>query len=394
MANIHAKSKMSWLLVASAAALIVVQIASESVAEAAIACPIRLGTVYPESGAVASVGLSLGRGLKMGFNEINAKGGITGCQVEVISYDSQSQPANAVTLTQRLLFQDNVKLIIGSAFSLEVLAMMEVTGNAKVPLYVPSAASALITSQGSKWVWRQSVTDLAAAKLMAGYLVKDLNWKRIGIVFENSDYGKIPIQKVAIPAIQAAGGVVAAQEAVNIGDVDLSSQLLRVRDAKVDGLLFWGHDKEGALLLKQNQQLGLNLKLAANTGVVYAPFLDLLPADVQDKTDMVAVTQFVWTTEDPKQKDWIAAYKKLFSKDPDATAIDAYDATYFLKKAIEVAGSMDAEPLQKAFNTVKYDGVGGNIAYDSSGQALRPLVIVRLTPKSGRGFRVIRTIQP
>ena len=164
---------------------------------------------------------------------------------------------------------------------------------------------------------------------MAPYLVKDLNWKRIGIVFENSDYGKIPIQKVAIPAIQAAGGVVAAQEAVNIGDSDLSSQLLRVRDAKVDGLLFWGHDKEGALLLKQNQQLGLNLKLAANTGVVYAPFLDLLPADVQEKTDMVAVAQFVWTTDDPKQKDWIAAYRKLFSKEPDATAIDAYDFDLF-----------------------------------------------------------------
>lgn len=146
MANIYAKSNISWLFVAFSVVLTFVQIASSSVSEAAVACPIRLGTVYPESGAVASVGQSLGRGLKMGFDEINGKGGIAGCKVEVISYDSQSQPANAVTLTQRLLFQDNVKLIIGSAFSLEVLAMMEVTGNAKVPLYVPSAASAAITS--------------------------------------------------------------------------------------------------------------------------------------------------------------------------------------------------------------------------------------------------------
>lgn len=396
MPLIGAKSKTAAIALSAATfavALTLFQLPAVTEAEAAVACPIRLGTVYPQSGAVASVGQSLGRGLKMGFDEINAKGGIAGCKVEIVAYDTQSQPANAVTLTQRLLFQDNVKLIVGSAFSLEVLAMMEITENAKVPLYVPSAASAKITSQGAKWVWRQSVTDISAAKAMAEYLVKELNWKRIGIVFENSDYGKIPIQQVAIPTIQAGGGTVAAQEAVNLSDVDLSSQLLRVRNANVDGLLFWGHDKEGALLLKQNQQLGLNLKLAGNTGIVYPPFLDLLPADVQNKTDMVAIAQFVWTTEDPAQKEWIAAYTKMFGKEPDSTAIDAYDSTYLLKKVIESAGSMDAVALQKAFNTVSYDAVGGKIAFDQNGQALRPLVISRLTQKSGRGFQVIRTIQ-
>ena len=146
--------------------------------------------------------------------------------------------------------------------------------------------------------------------------------------------------------------------------------------------------------MKQNQQLGLNFKLAGNTGLVYPPFLDLLPADVQDKTDMVAIAQFVWTTENPKQKDWIAAYTKMFSKDPDSTSIDAYDGTYLLKKVIESAGSLDAEALKKAFNSVKYEAVGGTIAFDSTGQALRPMVIVRLTPKSGRGFQVIRVIEP
>ena len=363
-------------------------------AQSAMKCPLQLGTVYPQSGAVASVGQSLGRGLKMGFDEINTKGGIAGCKVELVAYDSQSQPANAATLAQRVLFQDRVKLVIGSASSLEVLAMMEITENAGVPLYVPSAASAKITGQGAKWVWRQSVTDLAAAKVMGEYLVNDAKWKRIAIVFENSDYGKIPVQQVVIPTIKAAGGEVVTSEAVNVGDVDLSSQLLRARDAKADGVLFWGHDKEGALLVKQNQQLGLNFKLAGNTGIVYAPFLDLLAADVQKNTDLIAVTQFVWTTQDPEQMAWIERYKKLTGREPDATAIDSYDATYLLKKVIETAGSLEPEPIKKALSSVNHDAVGGSISFDETGQAKRPLVMVKLTDKSGGGFAVIRTIAP
>jgi branched-chain amino acid transport system substrate-binding protein len=363
-------------------------------AQAKISCPLKIGSVRPESGGGASFGQSLARGLEMGIQEVNSKGGIAGCQVQLVAYDSQSLPANAATLTNRLINQDRVALVLGSSISTETLAMMEITENASFPLYVPSAASARITNQGAKWVWRQSVIDLSAARLFAEFIAKDLGYKKVGAIYENTDYGRVPVQEVLKSELEKHGSKLVLAEAFNIGDPDLSSQLLRVRDAGVDGIVYWGHEKEGALLVRQNIQLGINLPMAGNTGIVYPAFLELLSAEAQAKANLVAVTQFVWTNKDPAQTEWKDKFKTRYSRDPDVTSMDGYDAVFVIKKAVEAAGSIAPEALKKAFSAVRHDGIGGSISYDATGQAVRSLMIVKLTPKTGVGFEVVKSVRP
>ena len=367
---------------------------SDVSAQTKISCPLKFGSVRPESGAGASFGQSLARGLEMGVQEVNSKGGIAGCQVHLTAYDSQSLPANAATLTNRLINQDRVALVLGSSISTETLAMMEITENASFPLYVPSAASARITNQGAKWVWRQSVIDLSAARLFADFIAKDLGYKKVGAIYENTDYGRVPVQEVLKSDLEKYGSKLVIAEAFNLGDPDISSQLLRLRDAGVDGIVYWGHEKEGALLVRQNIQLGINLPIAGNTGIVYPAFLDLLSAEAQAKTNLVAVTQFVWTNKEPTQTEWKEKFKSRYSRDPDVTSMDGYDAVFVIKKAIEAAGSIEPEALKKAFSAVQFDGVGGSIAYDATGQAVRSLMIVKLTPKTGVGFEVVKSVRP
>jgi branched-chain amino acid transport system substrate-binding protein len=134
--------------------------------------------------------------------------------------------------------------------------------------------------------------------------------------------------------------------------------------------------------------------MAGNTGIVYPAFLELLPEDVQANTDLVAVSQFVWTTDDPEQLAWIEAFRDRFGRDPDVTAMDGYDAAFVLKKAIEAAGSTENTALQQALNEVEYEGVGGYISFDETGQAVRSLAIARLTPKDGKGFDVVKEVEP
>jgi branched-chain amino acid transport system substrate-binding protein len=369
-------------------------IGTSAAARAAIPCPIKLGNVRAETGAGAAYGQALATGLKMGFDEINAAGGVAGCPVELVTYDSQSQPGNAATLTQRLLYQDQVPLILSSSLSLEVLAMMELTESAQIPLYVASAASAKITNQGAKWVWRQSIIDLGGAKALASYIAKDRGEKKIGIIFENTDYGKVPVNTVLIPELKRLGVDVADVESFNPGDSDLTSPLLHIRDSGATSLVFWGRDKEGALAMRELVQLGMNIPVFGNTGIVYPAFLDLLPEDVQAKLDFTGIGQFVWTDPDPKVKSWIEKYSKEFNRRPDATSIDGYDAAFVVKKAIESAGDLAPADLQKALSTVSYDGVGGAISFDKNGQARRPFVIVKMTPKSGLGYEVVKRIPP
>jgi len=369
--------------------------AATSAAQAAIPCPLTIGSVRPTSGGMASIGQSMVEGLEMGFDQVKADGGIGGCRdINVIAYDSQSIPVNAATVTRRLINQDQVPLIIATPISVEVLAMMEVTENAGIPLYVPSAASAKVTNQGFKWVWRQSAVDTISAKAMADYIATGLKWKKVGAIYENSDFGKPTWNDVLKPGLEKGGVTITGAEAINAGDSDLSSQLLHMKDGGADGVLFWGHAKEGALLLGENQQLKIDLPIAGSSGLVYPEFIRLLPADVQDKTNLVAVTQFISSTDDPAQKQWIDAYRARFKREPDATSIDAYDAVFVLKQAIERAGSLEPAALQKALNATDIKGVGGAISFDSTGQAQRQVEIVKLTPKSGPGFRVIEVFAP
>lgn len=359
---------------------------------AAVTCPLRLGFVRPESGSGASFGHSLEEGLNMALKEINAAGGIAGCQVQLVAYDSQSIPSNAAVLARRLIFQDRVPLIIGSSPSPEVVAMMEITENAGVPLYVPSASSVKITSQGYKFVWRQSVIDVSVAKLLVDTIVNDLHWKKVGFIYENTDYAKPVVTNVLSKALEAKGVQVVGSEAFNPGDTDLSGQLLRIKEAGADGLFYWGHEKEGAILTTENQALKVALPIVANTGVVYPGYLNLLSQPVQDATKLIAAIPFVWTGGNDRQRAWVARFKAIYGIEPDVTSMDGYDAGYFLKAAITAAGSTAPEALQKGISATHYDGVGGEIFYDKTGQAARALNVVQLTAKSGPGYRILRTV--
>ncbi len=341
------------------------------------ATPLKLGVVGPQSGGASAYGLALVAGLRMGFEEINAAGGIMGRKVELIAYDSQSTPTTAATLARKLISEDKVPILFGSASSLEALAMMEVTENAKLPLYVPSAASQKITSQGYQWVWRQSTIDTEFAKGLVQYAADTLKWKKVAALYENTDYGKPPME-VVVNEFKKRGVDMVMQEAFNVGDPDLSAQLLRLRDARADGYVFWGHYQEGALVVKQNVQLGLNLKIFGNSGPVYPAFLDLLDANAKKSSDFLASCQFVWTDDDPKQQAWVKKFKEKYGKDPDVTAMDSYDAAFIIKAVIEKAGGTDPAKVQATLREIKYDGVGGPISFDSTGQAKRTVVIVKL----------------
>jgi branched-chain amino acid transport system substrate-binding protein len=361
-------------------------------ARAAIPCPIEFGSVRPESGASAYSGHSFANGVAMALDQIAEKGGIAGCKVNIIAYDSQSQPGTAATLARRLVFSDHVPFVLGSSMSVESLAMLEVTETAQVPLYVASAASAKITNQGFKWVWRQSVVDVIAARALTKFVANELGWKKVAVAYENSDYGRPTWQNVIRPSLEQLGVSVTTAEAITSGDSDFSSQLLRMRDSGAQGIIYWGYLKEASILLQENQQLKINLSIAGGTGIVYPSFVKLLSPETQDATTLYGVSQFVPSTDDPQQKAWVDAYRSRFGIEPDVTSLDAYDMMFVLKKAIEAAGSMDPDKLQAALGRVHYTGVGGSISFDDTGQARRAVEIVKLTAKSGPGFSVVKVI--
>jgi len=149
---------------------------------------VKIGYLTPLTGPGSLFGLTGREGFTLGVEDVNARGGINGKKLEPIVYDSQSKPTVAATLAQRLMLEDKVPLIVVASGSVDVLAIMEVTERAKIPVFVCGSSSPVITEKGFKWVWRRSFNDKVCAEIIGKYVSSKPDWKRIAILSENSLY--------------------------------------------------------------------------------------------------------------------------------------------------------------------------------------------------------------
>ena len=118
---------------------------------------IRVGFLTPLTGPGSLLGLAGKEGFTLGLEDINAKGGINGKKFEAIIYDSQSKPTVAATLAQRLMLEDKVPIIVVASGSVDVLAIMEVTERAKIPVFVCGSSSPVLTEKGFKWAMEEGL---------------------------------------------------------------------------------------------------------------------------------------------------------------------------------------------------------------------------------------------
>ena len=102
---------------------------------------IKIGLNYELSGAVATYGQDSVKGVQMAVDEINAAGGIKGKKIQLVQYDTKSDPAQATTLATKLMTQDKVVTVIGPATSGSFMATIPVANKNQVPVVSGSATA-------------------------------------------------------------------------------------------------------------------------------------------------------------------------------------------------------------------------------------------------------------
>ncbi len=344
---------------------------------------IKLGTVQPLTGGGSLFGLTAKQGLTLGFEDLNAKGGVKGKKVELIVYDSTTKPPVAATLTQRLIFEDKVPLILGSGSSLDDIAMMEVTEREKFPLLIPSAASPKITSMGYKWVWRMSLIDSVSAKILGDYVNKKPNWSKVAFLYENTEYGKPPVEVLKGIVERSKGKQVVAYETYNKGDTDVSAQLLKIKSVNPNVLFTWGYYTEAALIARQAQQIGLKAQLFGNQALSFPEYVELAGAAAEG-------VMFIESTSsgfnpDPKIVAFKKRYEAQFNRALYNTSVDCYDGAMIVGQILNKVGTK-AQDIQKALNTMKFQGIAEEIKFDSTGQAQKGAIIFKV---EGGKFKVV-----
>jgi branched-chain amino acid transport system substrate-binding protein len=213
----------------------------------------------------------------------------------------------------------------------------------------------------NEWMFRVSVKD----RWVTGYLVDQAKMRspsgKIGFVYEGTAWGQ-----GALPDIEAAARraniTLAGRETWNIGDQDMSAQMIRLRDAGVDTIILWGVDRESANMLRSMDRIGYKPRIISAWGLTTAFARAAGPlAD-----GIVVASTFNWNGQlQPPAQAAFDAMKAKFPNQVRTTAdlgipsgmANAWDATYLIAEAIKLAGAYDRTRVRDAMFRLNYDGI-------------------------------------
>ncbi|MBC7898773.1 MAG: ABC transporter substrate-binding protein [Saprospiraceae bacterium] len=351
---------------------------------------IRVGVYGDTTGATSSFGVSTKNGIQLAFEEINAAGGVNGKKLEMIFEDDQGTPEKAKTVISKLINQDKVVAVLGEVASSNSLAAAPVAQEAKIPMITPSSTNPKVTEVGD-YISRVCFIDPFQGSVMAKFAANTLKAKTAAVLGDNSsDYSK-GLTQFFEEEFTKLGGKVITKQTYAQRDQDFKGQLTAMRGQNPDVIYIPGYYGEVAIIARQARELGMNMPLLGGDGWD-SPELWKLGGEALNKAYIS--NHYSADNPAPEIQNFVKNYTAKFGAAPDSLAALAYDAAKVLADAIKRAGGTDSAKLKEAINATKnFAGVTGAITLDGSRNAVKPAVVLELTPAQSK-FTFKETIYP
>lgn len=321
---------------------------------------ITFGVICSITGNFPLAGENTQKGVNLALKEINEAGGVLGKELKVSFQDDQGNQTGGMNAVNRLI-SEKVVAIIGPNMSSNVIAMSDVVASSKMPTLV-GGTSPKIEDLGNEYIFRIRPSDNITASAAAQFMCEEQGVKKLGLIYNTDDFGTGA--KGVIEEYLADKDVELIAEGVNSGDTDLSGQITKMMAEDVEGMIYWGHDAEVAILARQVNELGLEIPIVTSGS---------LPQVVSAIDGTYIDGWYVALDEcmnEPRKEieDFVEAYKKEYEDSmPELYAAAFYGATKLLADAIERAGSTDSEAICKALKETKdFPGIIGVYNYQEN----------------------------
>ncbi|TVQ57888.1 MAG: ABC transporter substrate-binding protein [Rhodobacteraceae bacterium] len=342
--------------------LFAASVAVASLSGAAKAAQPCIGASWELTGALAHTGLQIRYAVEVAIDEINAAGGVLGEQLVLRAYDDQGEPARAVDNALRIGEQDECVVMLGGFRTPNAIALREPLDEMGLPwVGVISAGTRVIEHETgeNEWMFRVSMKDRWVAPFLVEQAVARAPSGRIGLFYEATGWGQGAVPDV-VAAAEAQGVELVAQETFNIADTDMTAQLIRLRDAGAEALVFYGVDREADAILRSMERIDYRPTIVSAWGI--GGQLGNTAGALSEGV-LVAGTFSWWGELEPRAQAVLDAMKERFNlagpQDlllPSGTA-NAYDAVHIIARALEIAGEFDREKLRDAFYEVRHEGI-------------------------------------
>ena len=326
--------------------------------------PIKIGVDGPFTGGSSSMGVSMRDGVRLAADEINKAGGILGRQIQLVERDDEAKNERGVQIAQELVNNEKVVAVVGYINTGVGLASERFFQNAKIPVMNNVATGSVLTHQFDKepdnYVFRNAANDSIQAPMIVDEAITRRGFKKPAILADSTNYGQLGRQDLE-KALTAKGVKPVTEEKFNIGDVDMTAQLLKAKEAGADVVLTYGIGPELAQIANGMTKLGWKVPMIGSWTLAMANFID--NAGPGGEGARMPQT-FIQEPTTPKRQSFIISYLKTFNPknarmDSPVSAAQGYDSVYLLAAAIKQAGGTDGPKIKAALEDLKtpVDGV-------------------------------------
>ncbi|HEY2758709.1 MAG TPA: ABC transporter substrate-binding protein [Pseudolabrys sp.] len=329
------------------------------------------------------------KGIEMAVEEVNAKGGVLGKKLEVVTRDDGANPGEAVRVAEELVTRENVVALAGTFLSNIGLAVTNFAGQKKVFFLAAEPLTDKITWQnGNKYTYRlRASTYMQTAMLLpSAVAAKKKKW---ALVYPNFEYGQAAaeafktLMKKAQPDVEFV-----TEQAPPLGKIDAGAVAQAIDDAKPDAIFNVLFGPDLTKFVREGNTRGVFkdrtvVSLLSGEPEYLDPLKDEAPAGW-------IVTGFPWDkVKTPEYTAFLAAYQKKYNDYPRLGSIVGYVTIKSLAAGIAKAKSTDTEKLVDAFKDLKVDSPFGPFEYRASDhQATMGAFVGKLALENGKGTMV------
>jgi branched-chain amino acid transport system substrate-binding protein len=216
---------------------------------------IKVGNIMPYSGPASAYGI-IGKTEAAYFNKVNAEGGINGRKINFISYDDAYSPPKAVEQARKLVESDGVLFIFQSLGTPSNTAIQKYMNSKKVPqLFVSTGATKWGDPKNFPWTMGWQPTYQAESRIYAKYILDNFPNGKIGILYQNDDYGKDYVKGLK-DGLGGKVSMIVAEAPYETSDPTVDSQIVRLKASGADIFFNVATPKFAAQAIKKVAELG------------------------------------------------------------------------------------------------------------------------------------------
>ena len=331
--------------------------------------PIKIGVSGPFTGGSSPMGISMRDGVRLATQEINAKGGILGRPIQLVERDDEAKNERGVQVTQELINKEKVVTTVGYINTGVALASQRFYQEAKIPVMNNVATGSQVTKQFAdqpeNYIFRNSANDTIQSAMIVEEAIGKRKFTKVAILADSTNYGQLGREDLE-KALDKKGIKPVVVEKFNIKDVDMTSQLLKAKQAGAQVILTYAIGPELAQIANGMEKLAWKVPMIGSWTLSMGNFID--NAGKNGNGALMPQT-FIQEGTTPKRKEFIDAYVKAYNPPngripSPVSAAQGYDSMYVLAAAIKQAGSTDGPKIREALENLK-DKVDGVVAsYD------------------------------